>query len=366
MVKAKIVSEYFPKYCKILRKGYRGAFRYTDLFAGPGMYKEGKPSTPLLIGRAVSDNSDLRGSVSLVFNDNEYAEALEENFLQAFPLGTFARKVFFLSHTVGDHPALDEYLERGGTVDGQPIPTLLFVDPFGYKAVNTALLAKFLKSFGNEIFLFVNIKRIHAAIENQKFDELMRELFPSSFELIKQKRLYTASVRERLTLILDSIESEFKKFHADELFVTPFEFKEEDSSATSHYILHFTKHKRGYDLIKQIYHDFDNVGASLSSDGRTYTFDAKRLEESMEVMFDLGDPNIEQLAIRLNDEYRGRTISAKSLFEEHQVKTKYSRRHYTEALRQLVQLKKLASEFKDSINHEVSVLISDNCILKFA
>ena len=41
-VKASIVSEYFPKYCKIIiKKHMPERIGYYDLFAGPGMYEDG-------------------------------------------------------------------------------------------------------------------------------------------------------------------------------------------------------------------------------------------------------------------------------------------------------------------------------------
>ena len=59
---------------------------------------------------------------------------------------------------------------------------MLFIDPFGYKGIETTVLAEFLKNWGNEIFLFVNTKRIHPALENEKFDSLMNDLFPTTLQ----------------------------------------------------------------------------------------------------------------------------------------------------------------------------------------
>ena len=64
-------------------------------------------------------------------------------------------------------------------------PSVLFIDPFGYKGIKTEVLAKFLENWGNEVFIFVNTKRIQAALENDKFEGLMRDLFPKSFEKVR-------------------------------------------------------------------------------------------------------------------------------------------------------------------------------------
>jgi three-Cys-motif partner protein len=74
-VKARIVSEYFPSYCKIITRKYQPkAVRYIDLFAGPGIYKDGNASTPILIGKHCEKDSELKTNVWLIFNDNTYSE----------------------------------------------------------------------------------------------------------------------------------------------------------------------------------------------------------------------------------------------------------------------------------------------------
>ena len=57
-VKAAIISEYFPQYCKIIsRRHVPQRFGYFDMFAGPGIYDDGSLSTPLLIARITNCGS---------------------------------------------------------------------------------------------------------------------------------------------------------------------------------------------------------------------------------------------------------------------------------------------------------------------
>jgi len=72
--------------------------------------------------------------------------------------------------------------------------------------------------------------------------------------------------------------------------MTPFQFLEEDSAGTSHYIVHFTKHSKGYELVKQIYYDYDDIGAPLVNG--YYTFDAKKMGIATNSMLDFGDQNV--------------------------------------------------------------------------
>ena len=240
---------------------------------------------------------------------------------------------------------------------------MLFIDPFGYKGIETKILAEFLRNWGNEIFLFVNTKRIHPALENEKFEDLMIDLFPTTLEKIKSDRKYKSSVSERLALIIDSLGKEYESLLKEKIYYTAFKFQEEDIDTTSHYILHITKGERGFDLIKTIYNDFANVGTMF--DGvNTYTFDAKQLENVNE-LFDVKSMNIDALKDNLYNIYKNKVISAFDLFETHQKTGIYCRRHYTEALRRLVDEKKIESKFIDNKIHVKSVLLSKECILSF-
>lgn len=91
-VKATIISEYFPQYCKIIsRRHVPRKFGYFDMFAGPGIYDDGSLSTPLLIGKACYEDSFLRDRVWMVFNDMGYGMTLKENFERFYQSGTFAK-----------------------------------------------------------------------------------------------------------------------------------------------------------------------------------------------------------------------------------------------------------------------------------
>lgn len=360
-IKANIVAEYFPKYCKIINKAKQTKIAYVDLYAGPGKYSDGNPSTPLLIGKACAEDNELKRLVHLMFNDNEYIENLKANFLEHFPAGTFTNVPRFAAQTVGADITITRYLSKKW---GKPnrTPTLLFVDPFGYKSINTSALANFMNGWGNEIFLFLNTKRIQAALDNEKFDELMQCLFPTTVNTLRKDRKYVASVNERLTLIVDNLFTEFEKVTTDKLFHCRFKFKEEDSTGTSHYIIHFTRHPRGYDLIKQIYHEFDNIGASLENG--VYTFDAKKLDIPQGAL-DFGDINVDVLSKKLAETYSGKSITAKDLFEEHQTKTQYAGPHYLKTLRKMVKDGLVESKYTDEIHHREAVLLTENCQLRF-
>ena len=365
-IKASIISEYFPKYCNIIINKHKPKeLRYIDLFAGPGKYEDGNVSTPLLVARNCIKNNFLQQHVRFIFNDNTYKEQLEKNFFEEFPKGSFVINPFFGDRTVGEWGKITQYLIRNTHVGNyNESPALLFIDPFGYKGIETNVLAQFLQNWGNEIFIFINTKRIHPALENEKFESLMRDLFPTTYEIIKSNRKYKQSVGERLQLIIDYLGLEYQKILNSKVYYTAFRFQEEDIDTTSHYILHLAKGKRGFDLIKTIYNDFANVGTIF--DGiNTYTFDVKKINNPIAELFDVSKQNIEILKENIYSSYKGKTITAFELFEEHQITGNYCRSHYAKALRELVEENRIKSKFTDGKNHIVSVLISKNCIIEF-
>jgi len=366
-IKASIVSEYFPSYSKIIaKKNKPKAIRYIDLFAGPGLYEDLNPSTPILVARHCKKDEFLRKTVWMIFNDNKFIDTLENNFKKEFPENTFAKKVHFGRRTVGESQEITDFLIKN-THSGKnnDYPSLLFIDPFGYKGIETTVLAQFLKNWGNEIFLFVNTKRIHPALENDKFEPLMRDLFPTTLEKIQQDRRFKLSVSERLSLIINSLGEEYQSILGEKIYYTAFKFQEEDVAATSHYILHITKGAKGYDLIKTIYNDFANVGTIF--DGvNTYTFDAKKFDNPVNELFDFASMNVDKLKEELYKAYRGKQISANSLFDQHHTTNLYSRSHYTRALRRLVEEGRITSVYTDGKKHIKTVLIIKECILKFS
>src|SRR6266536_2120114 len=72
LVKSAIVSKYFWAWAKVIMSQIkRGGKKiaYVDLFAGPGRYKDGTKSTPLLVLEQAIANPDLRRMLVTIFND---------------------------------------------------------------------------------------------------------------------------------------------------------------------------------------------------------------------------------------------------------------------------------------------------------
>lgn len=369
-VKAAIISEYFPQYCKIIsRRHLPLRFGYFDMFAGPGIYEDESWSTPLLIAKNCYDDSLLRDRVWMVFNDMAFGDKLKENFEKFFQSGTFRYEPFFGNRVFGEWPKIDAFLTRN-TMQGfyNECPTVLFIDPWGYKHINTRVLTQFLTQWGNEVFIFINTKRLNAAFENELFQEDLKVVFPLTYNEVRENKKLLGSVEERHKYIINQLANEFSKILGGMVYYTAFQFREEDQMTPSHYLLHITKGAKGFDLVKRVYSRYSNVDTVL--DGmdsiNTYRFDPKTIDSATMFAEDFKQENIDKLKRELLNSYKGGTFITEKLFNDDQkIGRLHSYTHYLIAFRQLYDEGKVDVKYTDDKRHKVPVQISSSCIITF-
>lgn len=171
-VKAAIVRDYFWAWAKIVLKKQPGRIAYVDLFAGPGRYKDGTKSTPLLVlEKAIADPA-MRERLVTTFNDENPSN------------------ISLLKAEVASLPGVEKLKYRPdvdiGVVGDETVrafqkvkllPTLLFADPWGYKGLSLKLIGSFLKDWGCDCVFFFNYNRINAALNNEAVKEHVDALF---------------------------------------------------------------------------------------------------------------------------------------------------------------------------------------------
>ena len=126
-VKAAIVSKYFDAWAKVMKRRARsGRIGYFDLFAGPGRYDTGEPSTPVLILRKALSDPELRDMLVTVFNDKDahHVASLKRVVSEIPGIGTLKHPPIFDSAEIGEKDA--EFFESFKAVPS------LFLDPWGY------------------------------------------------------------------------------------------------------------------------------------------------------------------------------------------------------------------------------------------
>ncbi len=131
-VKAEIVSAYFRGWANVMvseaKKRPRPQLGYVDLYSGPGIYENGIKSTPIRILEEAIRDPDLRGMLTLRFNDADQknAAALRAAIAATPGIGSLEYTPDVTSDEVS--LATAEAFERT-----RFDPTLFFFDPWGYK-----------------------------------------------------------------------------------------------------------------------------------------------------------------------------------------------------------------------------------------
>jgi three-Cys-motif partner protein len=100
-IKQKCVVDYFLSWTNVLARNR--TVGYADLFTGPGRYKNGEKSIPILIAERVIQDERLRTWVKLWFNegDPEYACKLEANVLALPGIDSLHYRPAFTQKVVG-------------------------------------------------------------------------------------------------------------------------------------------------------------------------------------------------------------------------------------------------------------------------
>ena len=324
IIKTKLVTKYFGAWTNVMmprltRPGERLA--YIDLFAGPGRFEDGNPSTPLWILNHAINKPGLCQRLVTTFNDKkpEFAEQLQTE-IDALPgIEKLTYKPQVSNAAVGSQ--LVDML-RGLSL----VPTLFFIDPWGYKGLSLDLIGQAIKSWGCDCIFFFNYNRINSGLNNPYVAELMTDLFGAT--RLEQLRAKVAgrSSDERQTIIIDILTNALGEVGGR--YVLPFEFESEHGKRPSHYIIFVSKEFRGYHIMKE-------VMAGLSSDdGEVKSFEYVRMKSpQMQLFAELGRTHsIAALKDLLAITCAGMTHSVLRVYENNTVGTPYTLKNVKDAI----------------------------------
>lgn len=323
-VKTDIVTKYFQAWAKILGRKCP-AIAYVDLFAGSGVYEDGVESTPIRILKMALANQNLHDKLITVFND-ENAEAmstLRKSINDIDEIGSLKHPPKLLNEKVGGE------LVRSTGVPVS-IPTLSFIDPFGYLGVSQSLIDNAMRAWGSECVLFFNYNRINLAIDNPVVRKHVDALFTSEVaEDLRRLKAQGATPAQREASILEGLTKSLGVRDGRHLLF--FRFRALDKDRTSHYIVHMSKHRRGYFIMRDVM-----AGASAVRGGiplfEWSPKEAEQLSLSFHIDGAIGIPELKRLII---GGMRGRTVRAEECYEEVTLGTPYLRKHFTKAVDEL-------------------------------
>jgi three-Cys-motif partner protein len=318
-IKAAIVRDYFWAWAKIILKKQRGRIAYIDLFAGPGKYKDGTKSTPLLVLEKAIADPDMRERLVTTFNDadQENVRSLQGE-IAALP--GIEKLKYQPDVEIGE--VGDETVQAFRKID--LLPTFLFADPWGYKGLSLSLIDSVLKNWGCDCVFFFNYNRINPGLGNEAVKGHMDALFGLDRAQRLREKLAGLPSWEREPAIIEALCEAVAELGAK--YVLPFCFKDDRGVRTSHHLVFATKNPVGYGIMKDIM-------AKVSSEQHqgVASFGYCPASTIYPKLFELNRPldDLEEMLLR---DFAGQTLTTQRIYDLHNVGRPYTMKNYKAVL----------------------------------
>ena len=327
LIKARIVEKYFWAWAKVIistvkKSSSEPRIAYIDLFAGAGRYKDGSKSTPVKVLETAIADPDMRNMLVSIFND---ADVENVNYLQqaidSIPgIENLKYRPQIFKYEVGEN-IVKTFQER------KLVPTLFFVDPWGYKGLSLQLINSVVKDWGCDCIFFFNYNRINMGLNNDAVKEHINALFGQVRADQLRELLKTLTPQERELTVVEYICEALKEMGGK--YVLPFRFRHEMGNRTSHHLIFVSKHLKGYEIIKEI---MAKESSEQTQGVPSFEYNPATLQQPL--LFELTRP-LDQLESMLLDNFSGKTMTMAEIYDQHHVGKLYIKKNYKDALRNL-------------------------------
>lgn len=328
-IKSLLVSKYFWAWAKVMigaQKRYRSTdtrIAYIDLFAGPGRFKDGALSTPLLILRQAIEDNEMSKRLVTLFNDKDVENTQSlQNAIDNLPgIENLKHKPIIQNFEIGE-----EIVEKFENMN--LVPSLFFVDPWGYKGLSLRLINAVVKDFGCDCIFFFNYNRINMGLGNEYVTEHINALFGKNRADDLRAKINGMKPNEREYTVVNEICEALKEMGRE--YILPFCFKSANGERTSHHLIFVSKHVKGYEIMKQIM-----ARHSSTSEQGVASFDFNPIvNHQLSFLFNLARP-LDELADMLLQEFANQTLTMKKIYDQHHIDTPYISSNYKDALNML-------------------------------
>lgn len=333
LIKARIVEKYFWAWAKVItatlertekQRGLKDKQKiaYIDLFAGSGRYQDGSESTPLRVLETAIREPELQDRLLTLFNDADEnnTQSLQEAINSIADIRRLKNQPIVRNHEVGEEivKAFEE---------NRLVPTLFFVDPWGYKGLSLQLINSVVKNWGCDCIFFFNYNRINMGIANKAVKSHMDSLFGEERAETLREQLKPMPPQEKELTIVEAICEALREMGGE--YVLPFCFKQESGKRTSHHLIFVSKHVKGYEIMKDIM-----AKESSSAKQGIPSFEYNPAPPRYPLLYELYRP-LDELENMLLDEFAGKTINMVDVYNRHHVGKWYIKKNYKDALLKL-------------------------------
>ena len=207
------------------------------------------------------------------------------------------------------------------------VPTLFFVDPWGYKGLSLRLVNSVVKDWGCDCIFFFNYNRINMGLQNEAVREHLNALFEEERADKLRARLGQLTTEEREFTIIEELCQAIRDSGPE--YVLPFRFKDGRGNRTKHLLIFVSKHHKGYEIMKEIM-----AKESSDSPQGVATFEYNPASIRQPFLFEYSRP-LEDLGDMLLEEFVGQTIKMSDIYEQHNVNRPFLKSNYKHALQRL-------------------------------
>jgi three-Cys-motif partner protein len=328
-IKTEIVRKYFVAWARVMMNAVarRGQTKigYVDLFAGKGRYEDGSKSTPILILEKAIQDKRIGEMLVCVFNDanKKNAIALKREIDSLAGVESLAYQPRVFNAKVDDN--IVDRFEQTST-----IPTLYFLDPFGYNGLSLRLIKAVLAPFGCDCIFFFNYNRINAALSNPVFTENMNLFFGQARANRLRANLTGRSPDEREKLIVEELKRALSELGGK--YNVDYCFKDLSGHKTSHFLILTSKKPAAERIMKEI---MARESSAVEHGFASFEYNPlDHLKEPQPVqasLFGQLDPK-EELALKLLASFAGRTVKMVEIYHEHSLGKRYTLKNYKDAI----------------------------------
>jgi len=330
-VKSEVVLNHFDSWSNIVigqaaKLGQNIA--YMDLYCGPGIYDNGAKSTPILVLEKAIEKAATKPAIAkhlvTIFNDKKAksVETLEAEVKKLTGLTNLKNPPIFLNEKVNK--------DTEGYFAKIRIPTLTFLDPFGYMGLTRGLIeAVVTKTWGCDCIFFFSYSSINRALSAKGyFTEHMESLFGTDRAAALEAKMQSikgsdsGEPREREAIILDALTSALEELNKGNMFVRTFRFKK--GKRTSHMLVFVTTHPTGFRVMTDIMANAGHVNDKGIPHFTHYDNPPPKIQ--------LFYPEIDKLREDLCKHYAGKKMTMLEIFLDHR---QYTAGNYKDILNEL-------------------------------
>lgn len=311
--------------------GWNRRVLFLDGFAGPGVYSNGAPGSPvialdaLIKHTAFSKLGETEFQFWFIEQDEARYTSLEQvvdEYWRALPGGRPANVHVHLLHTEFATVATDLATSMREQKK-QLAPTFAFIDPFGWKGVPLKVIADFLSFDKCEVLFNFMVDSVNRFVDDDRpgIARHFTELFGGGEE--EHRAAARLSGAERKRFLRDLYIQRLREVGGFE-HVRSFEMVDVDRGRTAYYLMFGTRHPKGLDVMKQAMWKVDPVqGAKFAG-----------LAGDQEVLFS-PEPNFDPLKTALVERFDGESATVERIEEFVITDTDYTTSHYKRVLKEL-------------------------------